>query len=126
MSGVKRYDPDTYAGALWMEECEGGEYVLASDYDQLKAHNEAITRQLEIANGQIYGLCQERDTLRTQLAEANDALGKKNARIAEYAERHLKDSELLDEARELLEEVRTLECRGVDMAHLDAWLEANK
>lgn len=85
--------------------------------DQLRTH-------LQVMLNKAQEIKAERDTLRTQLAEANDALAKKNARIAEYAERHLKDSELLDEARELLEEVRTLECRGVDMGHVDAWLEA--
>lgn len=88
------------------------EMVPASDYDQLKAVNRDMAQTIIMLRADKDCLTEEagwltetlevtkvqRDKLRTQLAEA----------------------------RELLEEVRTLECRGVDMAHLDAWLEANK
>lgn len=77
MNTVKRYDPnyDVISPADdSMVLTHDGLFVESSAYDQLKAENEAITRQLEIANCQIYNLCQERDTLRTQLAEARELL----------------------------------------------------
>lgn len=33
MADIKRYDPDTYYNACWMEECEDGDYVRYDDYD---------------------------------------------------------------------------------------------
>ena len=66
-------------------------------------------RLWDLEHSEVDHVLKERDTLRKQLDEAREVIGAKNARIAEFAERHLKDfAELerldkqLDEARELL------------------------
>ena len=95
---------------------------------------------LECEHGSLARSCQTCDLqkdiieLRAQLDEANAAIHAKNARIHEYAERHLVDfAELekldkqLDEARELLKRAVLYIPSAVPMAgDVYDWLERNK
>lgn len=115
-----------------------GLFVESSDYDQLKAECERLVSCIESRNGEIADAGDTIQRLRKQLDEANAALGAKNGRIAEFAERHLKDfvelerlDKQLDEARELLTGWRAVgRLDGVDAYDweykVDAWLEVNK
>ena len=82
MSKVKRWDIDQYEGE-WatMREDTRGDYVLASDYDQLNAENERLGYEVEhlgvVGLQQVSAMLkaqQERDTLRKQLDEARELL----------------------------------------------------
>jgi len=130
MNEVTRYDLDQYEGE-WatMREDELGDYVLASDYDQLKADNEAyknLHNWLKAENEQL----REKTSVMMGVGRGDgqlfvhgdyDSIKAAQAIVLERGALR----EQLNEARELLETCKLFYgCEHVK--GMDDWLEANK
>lgn len=108
---------------------------IKKERDQLKAEVERLATELQQYRLTSGGAIAANGQLCKQLDEAHDVIGIKNARIAEFAERHLKDFAELERLDKQLDEARGWLVMASDtdgflephqMGCIDAWLEANK